>query len=242
MASAPTWLTRRPIAHRGWHDLAQGRAENSLSAFRAAADADFAIECDVQLTADGTAVVFHDDVLDRLTAEGGPVVSRTAAELARLRVLGTADTIHTLQRHLELVAGRVPVIIELKSCPGRADALTKAVAEALADYDGPAAVMSFDHELCERFAAAIPDRPRGLTAQGDAATGPDHVAAMNRYDLGFVSYDVNALPHPFVSDMRRSGVPVITWTVRTPDQVARTREHADQMTFEGFDPRRMADG
>ncbi len=88
----------------------------------------------------------------------------------------------------------------------------------------------------------MPDVPRGLTAAGGPEKSARHERAMHDYDLQFVSYHVDALPNPFVAKMRESGLPVITWTVRTAEQRKRTQEYADQMTFEGFDPRREANG
>ena len=113
--SAPAWLTARPIAHRGLHDRAKGIVENTLSAADAAIAGNFVIECDVQDTADGEAVVFHDHTLERLTDQHGPVRARTAAELTGLAIAATADRIPTLQTFLERVNGRVPLIITSSS-------------------------------------------------------------------------------------------------------------------------------
>ena len=113
------WLTARPIAHRGFHDLRRGRPENTLAAFDAAVEARYAIECDLHISADGVPVVFHDDELERLTGEPGAVRDRTAAELGDLRVAGTGEWIPTLDELLALVGGRVPLVIELKHVPGR---------------------------------------------------------------------------------------------------------------------------
>lgn len=234
---APGWLTEHPIAHRGFHDIGAGRAENSLGAFRAAIDAGFAIECDLQMCATGEPVVFHDPVLKRMTGLDGAVADHTPAELREMRLLDTADGIRTLRDHLDLVAGRVPVVLELKTIPVADCGFVAGVATALTDYKGPAAVMSFDHDLCAQFAALLPKTPRGLTAEGDATTHAAHRSAMTDFDLNFVSYDVNELPNAFVDEARQSGLPVICWTVRTPQQIALSRAHSDQMTFEGFDPR-----
>jgi glycerophosphoryl diester phosphodiesterase len=203
----------------------------------AAASAGYAIECDVVLSAAGQAVVFHDLTLERLTAETGDVIARTASDLGRLSIGGAADRIPTLAEALALINGRVPVVIELKGHDPADHRLVGAVAEALAGYGGKAALMSFDPWLVRRFSTDAPGWPGGLTAEGTKAADIEAHFAMLAHDIAFASYCVHHLPNRFVTFLRqRLGLSVITWTVRTPDDVARTAEHADQMTFEGFRP------
>lgn len=232
-----TFLTKRPIAHRGLHDGNKARFENSLSAFDAAISGEFAIELDVQLSADDKAIVFHDETLDRLTAETGPLADRKSSELRHIRLGETSDHIPTLAETLERVAGRVPVVIEMKDNGARNAALAQAVASDLKEYEGPAAVMSFSHELLAAYADTGSDIPLGLTAEGIGAHAlAEHNKAL-AFGISFVSYHVKALPNRFVAHARKDlGLPVITWTVRTPEDVEATRQHADQMTFEGFNP------
>ena len=231
------WLARHPIAHRGLHDMNRAVWENTLAAFDRAAEAGYTIECDVHLTLDGEVVVFHDDQLQRLTGTDGFVWQRTAAEMQALRVGTTEERVPTLAQALALVAGRVPMVIELKGIPGHDAGLVEAVARLLAGYDGPVAIMSFDHWLVREFPLHVPDIPRGLTAWGNATHHIEAHFSMLAHDIDFVSFDVSALPNPFVSFVReRLGLPVITWTVRDEPAVALTFRHADQMTFEGFAP------
>ncbi len=243
---APSWLIERPIAHRGLHDLPVGRAENSLGAFRAAVDHGYAIECDLQMSKTGVPMVFHDPSLARMTGMQGNVRDKTPVELAQLALLDTNDRIHTLRDHLDLVTAKVPLVLELKGVEGEDAGFVEGVAEAVAGYKGPLAVMSFDHWICRQFKELLPDTPRGLTAEGGADMADSHHQAMQDFDLQFVSYSVNHLPNKFVADMRAAGLPVITWTVDNDEKVAATYAHADQMTFEGFLPelhtRRMPDG
>lgn len=231
------WLTERPIAHRGLHDMNQHVWENTLSAFARAAEHGYAIECDVHLSADGVPVVFHDDTLQRLTGTDGFVWQRTAAEMAALRIGGTPDHAPTLAQMLDLVAGRVPLVIELKGIPGHDDGLVAAVAQALRNYPGRAAIMSFDHWLIRQFATAAPGIPAGLTAWGDREHQIEGHFSMLAHGIDFVSYGVVHLPNRFIGFVReRLRMPVITWTVRDQAGVDATFAHADQMTFEGFAP------
>lgn len=236
MSTLP-WLTERPIAHRGFHDMNHAIWENTLTAFSRAADAGFAIECDVHIVADGNIVVFHDDTLDRLCGISGDVRDRTSAELGLLTIGGTAERIPTLKQMLKLVDGRVPLVIELKGRQGEDDGFAETVLDDLEGYKGHVALMSFDPWVLKDLKVAGSPYPLGLTAEGDQ---PErffaHDEAM-QLGLDFISYHYGHLPNPFITAQRKLGIPVITWTVR--DEAARrhTFEQADQMTFEGFDPR-----
>lgn len=231
------WLVARPVAHRGYHDMNREVWENTLSAISRAMDHGFAIECDVHLSADGVPVVFHDDKLDRLTGTQGYIWQRTAAEMGALRIGGTADHAPTLAEMLALVDGRVPIVVELKGIPGHDQGLVAKVGKLLKQYRGKAAIMSFDHWLVRDFLRDAPGIPAGLTAWGGGMGEIEAHFSMLAHGISFVSYEVTQLPNSFVSFVRdRLGMPVITWTVRDKAAVDRTFAHADQMTFEGFDP------
>ncbi|PZR65634.1 MAG: glycerophosphodiester phosphodiesterase [Stutzerimonas stutzeri] len=231
------WLTERPIAHRGYHDLNRKVWENTLSAFARAADAGFAIECDLQYAADAVPVVFHDDDLKRLCGIEGDVRQRTAAELGLLKVGGTEDGVPTLRRLLDLVKGRVPLVLELNGREGDDDGFAMAVLDTIEDYDGPVALMSFDHWLLKDLTAIGTSRPVGLTAEGARPENfAVHEEAM-QLGLDFISYHYGHLPNAFISRQRDLGRQVITWTVRDDEARTITALNADQMTFEGFDPR-----
>lgn len=232
-----SWLTAQPIAHRGFHDMNHAVWENTLSAFARAVEAGFAIECDLQYAADGVPVVFHDDELNRLCAIPGDVRAKSSVELGMLSVGGTADKVPTLTQLLKLVDGRVPLVIELKGRKGDDEGFADSVLELIEDYKGPIALMSFDHWLLKDLKALDAPRPVGLTAEGaDPETFFVHEEAM-QLGLDFISYNYGHLPNPFITKERKAGVTVITWTVHDQTGIDKTRAEADQMTFEGFDPR-----
>lgn len=239
MTSA-AWIKDAPIAHRGYHDMNKLVWENTLSAFSRAVDAGFGIECDLQLATDSVPVVFHDHTLERLCGIKGDVRERTSAELGMLAVGGTSDRIPTLKQMLKLVAGKVPLVIEIKGRPGEDDGFVEAILDDLEGYDGKLALMSFDHHILKELKAAGAPYPVGLTAEG---VKPEeffrHDEAM-QLGLDFISYHHGHLPNSFVTAQRQAGVPIITWTVRDERARAHTYTHADQMTFEGFDPRETA--
>ena len=246
---APDWLTARPVAHRGLHDERRGIVENMPAAARSAVAGNFAIECDIELSADGEAMVHHDDVLGRLTEGGGRLRDKTAAELKAVRFKATAERMMTLSELCALVAGRVPLLIEVKSHFDGDRRLVGRMAEALSSYQGPAAGMSFDPDQVAALRELIPSRPRGIvgkrhyTAQGwpEASAGQrrdmTHLRHFFRTRPDFVAFHVNDLPSPvpFLAH-NLFGCPLLTWTVRTQDQRARAARYADQMIFEGFVP------
>lgn len=230
------WLTERPIAHRGLHDLNHDVWENTLPAFKRATKKNFAIECDVHLTADNEVVVFHDNALGRLTGTDGFISQRTAAEMTALRVGGTKDHPPLLSQLLDTVDGKVPLIIELKGIPGYDDGLVEAVGRHLEHYQGKAAIMSFDHWLIRQF-PKLPDIPAGLTALGTDNKDFEAHFSMLGHGIDFVSYCLAHLPNPFVTYVRkRLNMPLITWTVRDEAAMRLSAQHQGQITFEGFDP------
>ena len=246
---APDWLTARPVAHRGLHDASRGIIENMPGAFQAAIDGNFSIECDVQLTADGEAMVHHDDALGRLTEGSGPLLGKTAAELKAVKFKDTAERMMSLGDLCALVAGRVPLVIEVKSHYDGDRKLVARMAEVLASYSGPAAVMSFDPDQVLALREKIPERPRGIIAQRsydddywkkltpEQRHGMLHLRHAFRTRPHFVAFWVNQLPAPAPWIARHVfGLPLLTWTVRTPEQRERAARYADQMIFEGFRP------
>jgi glycerophosphoryl diester phosphodiesterase len=239
----------RPLAHRGLHDRVRGVIENAPAAFRAAIEAGYGIECDVQLSSDGCAMVFHDEDLDRLTDATGPVNRRSAAKLGQIGLSGSTDRIPTLDAMLALVAGRVPLLIEIKDQSlvlGPTDGvLETAVARALDGYDGPVAVMSFNPHAVAAFHAAAPHVPVGLVTC-DFATDdwpgvpPDRCAELvsmpdlDRVSASFISHDRGDLGAAPVAAAKAAGHTILCWTVRSLDQERAAREIADNITFEGY--------
>lgn len=235
MARKLDWLTARPAAHRGLHDGNKLVWENTLSAFARAVEHNYAIECDVHITRDGIPVVFHDSDLKRLTGSRGQVSAKTAKQMQALKVGGTTDHVPTLAQLLKLVKGKVPLIIELKGDPGHDSSLVKAVADELASYRGRAAIMSFDHHLIRQCAQSAKGIPLGLTAEGLRDQDIEDHFSMLAHGIDFVSYYVHHLPNRFASFARdKLKMPLIAWTVRNEEEMEKTRQFADQATFEGL--------
>ncbi len=223
-----------PFAHRGLHGGA--RVENSGGAIAAAVDQGCGVELDVQLSRDGEAMVFHDYELDRLTAGQGPVAARTAAELQSVPLNLCNEAMPRLREALSIIGGRAPLLVEVKSPDRRVGRLCAAVAEALAGYEGPMGVMSFNPEVGAWFARNAPDVLRGLVVTENGKRGLrgsiERPLALRRAQADFLAYDVRDLPSRFAGAARGRGLPVYTWTVRSEADGARAAAHADQIIFE----------
>ena len=249
MSASLDWLTARPIAHRGLHDKGKGVIENTASAALAAIEAKYAIECDVQPTADGEAVVFHDFTLERLTQAKGRLDAMTAAALAAVPLRGTDDRIIRLGDWLGLIAGRSAVVIEIKSAFVGDLRLTRRTVELVKGYAGPFALKSFDPLVVKTLREIAPGMPRGIIAMNNYEYS-DFVglSAVEKHGLAnllhfsdtqpdFLSWQIGDLPSaaPFLC-RTQLGLPLVTWTVRTTADRELARAHADQMVFEGFRP------
>lgn len=243
----PARFLDKPLAHRALHD--DTMAENSLDAVKAAVEAGYGIEIDLQPSRDGVPIVFHDYDLARLTGVVGPIAQTSAAGLGGIALSGGGGTIPTLAQVLEVVAGKVPLLIEIKDQDGALGAdvgpLEKAVAETLKGYEGDVALMSFNPYsvgLCRKYA---PNIPRGITTCSypaeDWPTIPKEIrcaqARIPDFDnVGacFISHQQDDLASPHVIKLQDRGVPILCWTVRSPETEERARKIADNITFEGY--------
>jgi glycerophosphoryl diester phosphodiesterase len=233
-----------PVAHRGlW--TPDGAPENSLAAFQAACAGGYGIELDVQLTADGEAVVFHDERLERMTGREGRVRDHTAADLGTMTLKDTEETIPTLADTLTMVGHRAMVFIELKTPFGDVGPLEKRVTEVLVDHNGPTAVIGFNPYSHAWFADHHPQILRGLDSYSwndDSARklAPEmrkSLAALEQVEIArpdFLALGLDMLPSPRADLYRAKGMPIVAWTIRSPDQWEGVRDHCDNLIFEGF--------
>jgi glycerophosphoryl diester phosphodiesterase len=243
------WLIARPVAHRGLHDVAAGVIENTPAAFAAAVSANYAIECDLQISADGEAMVHHDDALGRLTDGSGRLDEMTSAALKRVAFKATSDRMISVGELCDLVAGRVTLVIELKSGRAGDQRLALRAAQVLSGYAGPAALMSFDPAQILPLRTSAPQLTRGIVAQRwSGELGREPIFARGQRTLAyardasaarpqFIAYSVKDLPAALPLAARRlCGMPLLTWTVRSVEERQRAGRFADQMIFEGFRP------
>jgi glycerophosphoryl diester phosphodiesterase len=243
------WLIARPVAHRGLHDAQKNIIENTPSAFQAAIAGRYGIECDLQISADGEAMVHHDDALGRLTDGSGRLDAMTAMDLKRIPFKATQDRMITLGELCDLVGGRATLVIEMKSAFDGDRRLVARAAEVLAGYAGPAALMSFDPAQVAALRAIAPQIARGIVAErryrhrewdrlpAAAKRAMAYFAHALRTRPQFIAYAVRDLPATIPSVARKLlGLPLLTWTVRSGDDRSKAERYADQMIFEGFRP------
>jgi glycerophosphoryl diester phosphodiesterase len=223
-----------PFAHRGLHG--PGVPENSRAAFRAAIERGHGIELDVQASAEGEAMVFHDYDLGRLTEVSGALAARLRPDLQKVRLKENGEILPTLAEILALIRGKVPLLIEVKA-RARADVepLCFSVARSLEGYRGPVGVMSFNPRVGYWFDRHAPSVVRGLvvTEEGKGWRGPiERRLALLWARPEFLAYDVRDLPSRFAAIQRARGLPVFTWTCRTPANRASAAAYADQPIYE----------
>ncbi|MBT8416412.1 MAG: phosphodiesterase [Silicimonas sp.] len=249
--SLPERLLTRPIAHRGLHDVTDGRPENSRAAVRAAIARDYSIEIDLQPSADGVAMVFHDYDLDRLSTGTGPIRDRSAKALGQTGLKGGDEGVPMLAEVLDEVRGRVPLLIELKD-PDRTlgrdvGLLVRAAASVLEGYGGEYAVMSFNPHSVAMLAELLPEVPRGLVtedfhaepewrASEDVLSRLTRIEDFDRVGARFVSHNRRQLDMPRIAELKAADAPVFCWTIRSPEQETEARKVADNVTFEGYLP------
>ena len=242
------WLAH-PIAHRGLHDASAAVIENTAAAFSAAVAAGYGIETDLQISADGEAMVHHDDALGRLTEGSGALAEMSAAQIQAVRYKAGGGRILTLRELCDLVGGRVTLLLELKSHFDGNPRLVERTIEVLRGYAGPVAVMSFDPDLIEAARHAAPTLRRGIVGERNYSD-PEwnklpHLRKQNmawllhapRSRPQFIAYSVRDLPAvaPLVA-RGIFGLPLLTWTVRSEDDRKRASRWADQIIFEGWRP------
>lgn len=227
----PAGLIGRPIAHRGlWRPGL--RPENSLAAFEAACAQGYGIELDVRLTADGEPVVFHDDGLERLTAQSGLVEERPLEELQAITLFGGEhQTIPSLAQALEAIAGRTLVLVELKTPAGQEGLLEAPVGAMLEAYDGPCAVLCFNAKALGWLARHRPSIPRGLNLNA-APNAPD--IELSQPD--FLSINKALIGNSDIQSWRSPGKSAIAWTARSPEDMSGLSGLVDNVIFEGFAP------
>lgn len=249
MTPLPPAFFKAPLAHRALHDVTDRRPENSRAAIRAAMAHGYGIEIDLQLSRDGRAMVFHDYDMKRLTGQPGPIRQRTADALAQVPLLGGDEGIPTFAEVLALVAGQVPLLVEIKDQHGQMGetdgTLERAATADLQGYSGDLALMSFNPHTVALMAELVPDRPRGIvTCDYPKEDWPllraevrERLRAVPDYDragASFISHEVIDLANPRVAELKAQGAQILCWTVTSRAQERQARKIADNITFERY--------
>jgi glycerophosphoryl diester phosphodiesterase len=234
------WLLKTPIAHRGLHNN-KDVPENSLLSIERSVEHNFPIEIDVQMTADGKIIVFHDDDLLRLCGVNKSVTAASYNEIKTLHLLNTTEKIPLLTEALELLNSRQPILIEIKNSRLNGT-MEKAIWDILSNYKGKYAIQSFNPLTLQWFKKRAPHILRGQLSSGFKE---DNLRFYQRKPLEymifnflsaphFIAYDVSCLPFKPLEGYRKRGIPVITWTVKTNGDLLKAQKYADNYIFEGI--------
>ena len=236
---------RSPIAHRGLHCENINCPENSLWSAQRAIGAGYGIEIDLQLSGDDRAIVFHDNTLDRMTLQTGDVDGYNAAELENITLKGSTENIPTLESFLQIVNGRVPLLIEIKG-KTRENVKTDgklewATARTLLDYAGFVAVMSFNPHAIAHMEQFAPQIPRGLTTEAIGGAGKNFSASelksfYKQANASFLCHNVSDINSHIVNNVKTKHDPLLCWTVRSKKQEILARKVADNIIFENYWP------
>ncbi|XUU61677.1 glycerophosphodiester phosphodiesterase family protein [Erythrobacter sp. HA6-11] len=234
--TAPDWLTRWEYAHRGLHGA--DVPENSLEGVRLAIQRGMGVECDIQRSADSMPMVFHDWDLERLTGDQRDTDRLSAAEIGQLKLKGSDQSPPSLADLMNEVAGKVPILIEVKSKRGyNVERTCELVSREVDKYTGDHAVMSFDPRVARWFRRNSPKTCAGLVMREDEY-GYTQQAWQRRLAFkiakpDFLAYHIAALPNPWVAKLRSKGLPILTWTVNCSGTRARALRHTDALISEG---------
>lgn len=231
------WLLSRPVAHRG---LWGGEiAENSITAYKNAAENGYPIEIDLYLSTDGILYSFHDDTLKRMTGAEGKIFDKSSEELNKLRLVGTDEKIPTFEEVLSIAEGKVPLLIEIKDQPNK-EVVDKTV-ERLKTYKGEFAVQSFNPLYINRVKKLAPEFIRGILATENKWNTPFKNFILKNMPLNFmikpdfISYSYTGLP---LKKSKTRGKGVICWTVTDQNTADRVKPFTDNIIFEGFIPKK----
>ncbi len=241
-----TWVKDHLIAHRGLHSKDKSIPENSMKAFKLAVEKGYGIEFDVNLLKDGTCVVFHDSNLKRMVkGRNEELCNLTYDEVKKIKLLDTDETIHSLKEVLDMVDGRVPLMIELKSV-GDANEFCEKFWETIKDYKGIYAIQAFNPVCVGWFKKNKPEVVRGqITEFFRNYDGLSwfkkylmKIMFFNRFNKpDFVNYGLVDLPNKYVTRARKKGLTVICYTSRSQEDFDRAKKLCDNSVFEFFIPK-----
>ena len=235
------WLLKTPIAHRGLHD--DEIPENSMIAFESAIEAGYPIEVDVQLTKDKVPIVFHDDIMTRLTGLKKRVTRVKFEVIKKLRIGNTETKIPTFREFLDLVDGRVPLLIEVKKQRG-SKGIERIVMDMMKDYKGKYAIQSFNPIAIRKIRKIDPKIYCGLLSSkltdmklfflSKAAVKNARLFFIAKPD--FVSFEINSFPNDRIARFREElKLPIIGWTIKTKEDIECARKYCDGIIFEGIE-------
>lgn len=237
-----SWLINSFIAHRGIHNN-KNVPENSLTAFKLAIEKGYPIELDIRMLNDGTIIVFHDELMSRMTNANKYIQNLTKADLDKFRLLNTQEKIPTFEEVLNLVNGQVPLLIEIKKENTKTGDFERKILKMLSEYNGEYAIQTFNPYVLEWFKNNAPHIKRGILAsyfKGEKMScirkfALKRLYMIKKYEPDFISYDCRNLPNRFVN--RHKNLPLLAWTVKSQEQYEKVIKYCDNIIFQDFEPK-----
>ncbi len=244
MSKLPKWIIERPISHRGLHSGDAKVPENSLKAFEESIKKEFPIELDVHLLKDNQIVVFHDDTLERMCGKNIQINELTSEQLNSFYLLKSNERIPLLKEVFDLVMGRVPILIEIKSSK-RNKKIHEPLLELLNQYEGEIAIQSFNPFLLKWFVFNSPEIIRG---QLSSSFKSEKMNFLLKYLLRGYLFNVYSKPNFLAHEiedlsenkklkrLRKKGIPVLGWTVKDKKISDAISSYCDNIIFENYLP------
>ena len=233
-----SFLIGRLIAHRGLHNIEKGIAENSIPAFEKSIENNYIIELDVHILKDRNVVVFHDDNLKRMTGIDKEIKNMTYEDVKELRLQNTYQTIPLLTEVLNLINGKVPVIIELK-CDVKRGILEKEVINILRKYKGEYAIKSFDPLRIFYFRNHFTEGIRGILISDlknkKCSKFKKTLLKSMIFNIickpDFISCDIRLLPNKKIDRIRRKMI-ILSWTIKNKYDLEKSKKYSDNSICE----------
>lgn len=240
------WLKTNNIAHRGFHSLDKTIPENSLLAFKKALEKGYSIELDLNVLKDGTVISFHDMSLKRLCNDDRDISELNYTDIKDLRLNQTNEHIATIDEVIELVDGKVPLLIELKP-HGNVIFLCESLMKSMKDYRGQWAVFSFHPSVVKWFKKNYPEVIRGQIAE--YFKDNKNLSRFSKYLMksmffnrfskpDFVSYGIYDMPNKYLDRLMKKGMTVISYAARSQEELDFVKSHYHNAVFEYFEPKK----
>ena len=245
-----SFLTERPFAHRGFHSNllnCKKIPENSLDAFSQAIEKNYAIEMEIHFTKDFKIIVFHDFFLGRLTTKTGFVFSKTLGYIKEAK-LSNNQIIPTLEEALNLINGRVPILLEVKFSKHirkNLEMFSNVLEKKLENYEGPLALMSFSIDLIKFISKKFffSRFPLGLTTSFPKVDSRGNKAKNNKIEneivlnnLQFVSQNWRGIENRRIKRLKKLDIAILSWTITSKEVEKSLKGLVDNITFEHYEP------
>ncbi|MBE6160177.1 MAG: glycerophosphodiester phosphodiesterase [Lactobacillales bacterium] len=236
-----SFLKENLIAHRGAHNINKGIPENSIKSFEEAIKHNYIIELDIHLLKDNNIVVFHDDDLKRMTGLNKKIKDTTYEEIKDLKLQNTDNYIPLFKDVLELVDGKVPIIVEFKH-DVKCGRLEKETMKLLNKYKGKYVMKSFNPLTLIWFKKNYPDVIRGQLSYNFKGKKINLIHKFFCKNMllnfitkpDFISYGIKSMPNKKINKYRKD-ILILGWTIKTKKDLEKAKKYCDNFICENLE-------